>query len=247
MTLQVLKKEKFAARPKAVLLDLDDTIYAYDGPHKAGMAAVTTKVHTLLSVPADIFGESFGEARRQVKARTGATAASHSRLLYFQRTLELLGLKTQPMLALDLEQTYWRVFMGNMALLSGTKEFLQDLRFMGIVSAIVTDLTAHTQFRKMVMLRIEEMVDFVVSSEEAGSDKPNEAPFKLALEKMRISDGPFWMIGDDHECDGRGARDAIGASVLIRRKCRADADGGQADLLFDDFTDLRQLLEGLPE
>jgi putative hydrolase of the HAD superfamily len=61
------------------------------------------------------------------------------------------------------------------------KELLDDLRRLGIPTAIVTDLTAQIQFRKVVYFGLDHYFDYIITSEEAGHDKPHQAPFKLAL------------------------------------------------------------------
>jgi len=80
---------------------------------------------------------------------------------------------TRIFLALDLEQTYWREFLVNTRLFPGVREFLQQLKSIGIKTANITDLTAQIQFRKMVYFGLDEYFDYVVTSEEAGCDKPN--------------------------------------------------------------------------
>ena len=44
-----------------------------------------------------------------------------------QRMLEIMGLGSQVLLALDLEQTYWRTFLGNAVLFEVLKNFLMIL------------------------------------------------------------------------------------------------------------------------
>ena len=98
--------------------------------------------------------------------------------------LEIMGLGSQVLLALDLEQTYWRTFLSNAILFEGVKELLDDLRLYGIPTAIVTDMTAQLQFRKIVYFGLDHYFDYIVTSEEAGFDKPHKAPFEIALQKM---------------------------------------------------------------
>src|SRR5262249_12863389 len=133
-------------------------------------------------------------------------ASSHSRLLYLQRTLELLGLRTQVLMSLDLEQTYWRTFLSHSVLFPEVKEFLFAIKSCGTGTAILTDLTAQIQFRKIVYFGLESYFDYVVTSEEAGNDNPHAATFELALEKLGLSSDQVWMIGDDCEADIAGAR-----------------------------------------
>jgi putative hydrolase of the HAD superfamily len=203
-----------ARKPHAVLFDTDNTLYPYNPAHAAAMSAVASKATQMFSIRPDQFAQALESARAEVKQRLKQTASSHSRLLYFQRMLELLGLGSQVLLALDLEQTYWRTFLSNAVLFDGLKDFLDELRLAGIPTAIVTDLTAQIQFRKIVYFGLDQYFDYIVTSEEAGFDKPHEAPFKIAVEKMQPKGDCIWMIGDEPVNDIRGAREAIGAVTI---------------------------------
>ena len=41
-------------------------------------------------------------------------------------------------------------------------------------------------FRKIIFFGLEQYFDYVVTSEEAGIDKPSKAPFELALKKLDL-------------------------------------------------------------
>lgn len=199
--MNIAQPDKFLTAPRAVLVDLDNTLYPYDPANRAGLRAVEAKVQSLLGVPADAFRASLGAARAEVKAAVGPVASSHSRLLYFQRALEDLGLGSQVLVALDLEQSYWRAYLIEATLFEGARAFLEELRLRGIPVAVVSDLTAQIQFRKLVVLEIDTYFDYVVTSEEAGVEKPDPRPFEMALLKMGIDNGPVWVIGDSAERD----------------------------------------------
>lgn len=79
---------------------------------------------------------------------------------------------------------------------------------------LITDLTAEIQLRKIVHLKIEKLIDLVVSSEEAGADKPHNSIFALALKKLRLSRKEVVMIGDDSRKDIKGAR-ALGIRTVL--------------------------------
>jgi putative hydrolase of the HAD superfamily len=242
--MKLLRPERFNQVPDALLLDLDNTLYPYAPAHDAALSAVGTKVVQTLAISPEEFRRAFEEARRQVKHRLGRTASAHSRLLYMQRLLETLGLGSQVLLALDLEQTYWRTFLSRATLFEGVVGFLDELRVLGIPTAIVTDLTVQIQFRKVVHLGLDHHVDCIVTSEEAGHDKPHAAPFQLALDKLRPRGARIWMVGDDAEADIRGAREALGAITL--QKLHAGVPQGTGDSspdgLFGDYMAMRKLL-----
>jgi HAD superfamily hydrolase (TIGR01549 family) len=239
---------QFEHLPHAVLFDFDNTFYAYGPAHAAGMEATRAKAMSAFSISAEQFDQAFKAARGEIKARLGATASSHNRLLYFQKLLEAIGLGSQVLLALDFEQTYWRSYLVAAQLFPGSMAFLDDLRLAGIPTAVVTDLTAQIQLRKMVYFGLDRHFECVVTSEEIGHDKPHEAMFRLALEKLQPAGAVVWMIGDSAEKDIAGARDAIGAVTIQIEHAHVDAPstvGPQADATFTDFADLGRLLEKL--
>src|SRR3989344_7238140 len=189
MTLSIHNAIAQDVMPEAVLLDTDNTLYPYHPAHRAARAAVKAKARQLFNLGEPEFERAFSLARGEVKARLAGTASSHSRLLYFQQMLEIIGLGSQVLLALDLEQTYWRTFLSNARLFNGVKEFLDDLRIAGIPTAVVTDLTAQIQFRKIIYFGLDLYFDYIVTSEEAGFDKPHQAPFEIAAQKMQSKGG----------------------------------------------------------
>jgi putative hydrolase of the HAD superfamily len=241
---RVANPDAFRAAPAALLVDLDNTLYAYDPCHAAALARTRDKAAQLLAVAPPDFDGLYARARVEVKARLGATAAAHSRLLYFQRLIELAGLKTQALIALDLEQTYWRAFLNAARLFDGVTEFLDDLRLIGAPVAVVTDLAAQIQFRKLVHFGIDHAIDYVVTSEEAGADKPARAPFALARDKIGAVAGPVWFIGDDPDADIGGAAAASGLVMLQKRHAGVRA-ADRVDASFETFGELRRLLARL--
>lgn len=245
--MNILNSKRLTRLPDAFLFDTDNTLYPYDPAHASAMMAVRRKVASSFSIGEVDVDKAYDEARRQIKHRLSDTAASHSRLLYFQRMLEIMGLGSQVLLALDFEQTYWRSFLGNAVLFDGVKDVLDDIRLLGIPTAVVTDLTAQIQFRKMVYLGLDHYFDYIVTSEEAGHDKPHETPFQIATEKLRTKGDRIWMIGDNPVNDILGAREKINAVTLqkIHSGTPAGTNECAPDVIFNDFKELRALIARL--
>jgi putative hydrolase of the HAD superfamily len=111
----------------------------------------------------------------------------------------------------------------------------------------VTDLTAQIQFRKMVYFGLDHYFDYIVTSEEAGFDKPHHSPFEIALHKMQPKGSCIWMIGDNPETDICGARRAINA-VTIQKIHKGVIPGtaeNEPDAQIENFQQLRNLLISL--
>ena len=247
--MKIAQPSQFQTLPDAILFDTDNTLYPYLPAHTTAMQAVRRKVTTTFAISDADFDKAFNEARQQVKNRLQHTASAHSRLLYMQRMLEIMGLGSQVLLALDFEQTYWRTFLSSAVLFDGVKDVLDDIRLLGIPTAIVTDLTAQIQFRKMVYFGLDHYFDYIITSEEAGHDKPHAAPFQIALEKMRPKGQCIWMIGDNPVNDIQGGREMIQAVTL--QKVHEDTPVGTGacapDAHIQDFKQLRALISRLAE
>lgn len=239
--------ERLTCLPNAVLFDTDNTLYPYEPAHSAALQAVREKVVNTFSLNPKDFDYAFNQAREEIKNRLGPTASSHSRLLYLQRMLEIMGLGSQVLLALDFEQTYWRTFLANAVLFDDVIELLDDFRLLGIPTAIVTDLTAQIQFRKVVYFGLDNHFNYIVTSEEAGYDKPHTAPFLIALEKMQPKGNSIWMIGDNPINDIRGSKESINAITFqkIHEGVELGSGSNTPDVSFKDFRSLRELLTTL--
>lgn len=189
---------------KAVIFDLDDTLYDYKALERAAFECVGRLVRERLGVSEELYEGAFMRARQTTKEMLGETATSHSRMLYFQKTLEYLDIR--PLyLALEMYETYWGFFLDNMILYPGARELLEALHEKYIRVGVCTDLLAHIQHRKLRRLGMMDDVDCMVTSEEAGVEKPSPGIFKLCLEKLRLPAGEVCFIGDNLERDVKGA------------------------------------------
>ncbi len=194
---------------KAILLDLDDTLYAYKPCHQAGYEACKVLASEKYNISKSDFEAAWKAGREKIHHDLNGQGASHSRLLYGQKASEVLFGKSNPQFALDMEETYWSVFLETMEFKPGVEAFLQEAKDKGIKMCIVTDLTAQIQMKKWLKLDLGRYIDFLVSSEEAGIEKPGNYMFELTMEKLGVKPEECIMIGDSEEKDIKGA-EAIG-------------------------------------
>ena len=190
---------------KGVLLDFDNTVYKYDPCHTFAVRALFEKYGNLFSDNFENFEEKYKKSQNVVKSRISTHGASHSRLLYIQNMIEAQFGKSRPKLAIELEKCYWDSFISQMKVNPQIIPFLKKCNSLNVKVCVLTDLTSQIQFRKLIETGLDEMVDFVVTSEEAGADKPNESIFRLALLKMGLGVDEVVMIGDSQRKDIDGA------------------------------------------
>lgn len=200
---------------KAVILDLDDTLYAFEPLHEEAMERVCDYACKELGITAQQFEDAYAFGKNETKRMLGDVASSHNRVLYCQKALEYLGVSVVPM-SLRMYDIYWGTILERMCLRDGAKEFLGRMHEQGVKVLICTDLTVHIQHRKIETLGIENDIDYLVTSEEAGREKPSLEIFTFCLEKLGLSAEEVCCIGDSPVRDVEGARAAGIQAILFQ-------------------------------
>ena len=96
---------------------------------------------------------------------------------------------------------------------------------------IITNGPAGIQRRKIELLGVEPMVDFIIVSGEFGVDKPDPAIFHEALWRGGVGPDDALYIGDSAEHDVAGARAAGLTPVWVQRDAAAwMANGPEPEL-----------------
>lgn len=200
-----------------LLVDLDGTLYEYEICNRLANAVVVDELSDIARrEKSEILG-IFNRARDEVKKYTGKTASSHSRLLYIQRTVERLFHRTDLDLVVRLHDLFWDSFISNIVLYEGVLDFFQYVKSQGVKTVVVTDLTADIQINKLRRIGLSSYIDFLVTSEEAGYDKPHRNIFEIALNKLSLPKSEVIMFGDNPDTDIRGALDFGIHAILVNR------------------------------
>lgn len=203
---------------RAVIFDLDDTLYDYEAINELATERLCQLTCKTLGITETAFNDAYSWAKKQTKELLGETGSSHNRLLYCQKTLERLG-KNPVDGALEMYDCYWNYMLKNMKLRNGTLALLKRLKSDGIKISICTDLTAHIQHRKINKLGLTPFLDVLVTSEEAGAEKPSEKIYRLVFEKLNkllpdLQKADCLFVGDSQSKDVDGPR-AFGMSSLL--------------------------------
>lgn len=238
---------------KGLLLDLDDTLYSYAPCHAAGLAAFCTTWEELgLGSPASA-EIAYCNARTQTAKCLKNRGASHHRLLYAQLAVEQHCHTSMPALALALAHAYWNAFLQQLRPCDGLIEFLKTAKDRALPVAVVTDMVAEQQLQKLQRLGLSELVTCMVSSEEAGIEKPSPLIFRKALSKLRVKPSrSIWMLGDSLRRDIQPCLNlGLSAALVTAARLPAHAaDGSQSVIhipVLSAYRDAWQLLDHWPE
>ena len=204
---------------KVILFDLDDTLYDYESTHKKAMNEVYTYLKKELNMSRKKFLDLFEQSKAEVKMELEGTASSHNRILYFQRLGEKIHGTLESKFVTKLYRIYWDFFIRDMKIGLGVLKTLKELKKRGMRVVLVSDMTTYIQLRKIIKLKINNYVDFLVTSEETGSEKPHSIMFLSGLRKVNCLPSEALMIGDNRNKDVAGAN-SVGIDTVWLTKSK---------------------------
>ena len=188
---------------RAVIFDLDNTIYDYDAAHKIAFEALTRYAGENLNLSPEEFQAAHREAMEEQLIRAERErAAIHNRLIRYQILLE--NIKKPYYLADKMQKIYWDVFLRNMRPAPGVASALRILK-RDYVLGIGTNMTADYQYKKLKYLKLAHLFRFIVSSEEVQCEKPSLKLFRYCAKKAECPMSKCAFVGDSFAHDIKGA------------------------------------------
>ena len=236
---------------KTVIFDIDNTLYDYDTHHEKAYRALGEYACPLYGITMEKYDELYSTSMDQIRERVGETAPVHSRAIRLQYFQQLLPGPHDFSEILNMYSVYWDSFLSDMEPFPDAILFLNLLKEKNIRTGIATDMTAHMQFKKLSLLGMDRCFDFVVTSEEAGEEKPGKKMFGLCLEKACAEAAECMFIGDHPRKDIMGALSAGMYAVHLNTKGAASVPAeklseAQAQR-FTEVTCYAELIERWPE
>lgn len=194
-----------------LLIDIDDTLYQYDPCHLEAMNCCYDVVSEDARYPKEHlkdFKELYVKARKQVTKALYPQGACRSRLIAFMNMFERLNIVSPYSMALDYDKLYWDTFINSMRLEQDALKLLREAHRRCIKIIAITDMLTDIQIKKIEKLNIKKYIHAIVTSEEAGSEKPSMHIFALALLKAGVCSAKTIMVGDNEKKDGIGAENS---------------------------------------
>lgn len=186
---------------KALLLDIDNTLYDYNSTHSIALESILNFCANEFYIDKLSIENAYEQAKKRVHIELSETASSHNRLLYFQKMCEILN-KNPLIYSFKIYNIYWDTFLEHLTPFDGVYDLLEKYKNN---ICLVTDLTAHIQYRKIEKLKLNAYCTKIVTSEEAGKEKPHPYMFMLALKKLDFQLRDVCIIGDSFKKDIFGA------------------------------------------
>jgi HAD superfamily hydrolase (TIGR01549 family) len=193
---------------RAVLFDLDDTLFDHAGCARCALEAVYWAAG-LEGIAFDEFAARHAgileDLHRDVLA--GRRTIDEAREERFRRLLAGAGVAGAAALARETAARYRDRYVAERRAIEGAAALLAAVRTRAVVG-IVTNNVRHEQVEKLRTCGLDAHVDVLLASEEVGISKPDPEIFRIALARLACEPAHAVMVGDSWAADVAGARAA---------------------------------------
>lgn len=230
---------------KAVIFDLDDTLYDQAQPFQRA-------VQEYLPVSDEEIEELYVTFRRYAdavfeKAATGEMSLEASHLYRLQETLKEKGIHVADEKALAIQAAYSR-YQGQLVLDKRWYSLLEACQSAGIQLGIITNGPHQHQEKKIRSLGLQKWIDkdYILISGQVGMTKPSPSIFQLMEERLQLSASDLLYIGDSFENDVIGSKQAGWQCWWLNHRKRQPLTGAYLpDQTFSTVEELTRALRDL--
>lgn len=191
---------------RAVLFDLDDTLFDHQYSSREGLAIVHAQYPCFWRVPLVDFFSEYQQLLDEYHARMfqGELSLGEARYERFKQLFARHG----EMLTFDaIEQAvrfYFQTYLKVRRAVPGSKALLERLK-RSVYIAVVTNNRLAEQREKLRACGLDSFIDSLIVSDEVGAIKPDPKIYWAALERIACSPQEAVMVGDSWEMDVLGA------------------------------------------
>lgn len=239
--------------PRALLLDLDDTILDDSGSvHDSWREACAAHADRLAPLDAAIVTDAIRKMSKWYwddpdRHREGRLQLEAARREVVRLALKDLGIEDSELAACIGDAYSHRRDLG-MAPLPDAIDTVRWLRDSGRRLALLTNGAGIAQRRKISRFELGELFDVILVEGELGFGKPDERVYRRALAALDVEPLDVWMVGDNLEWDV-GAPQKLGMSgVWIDARGRGvpAQSAVKPDYIVRTLAELRLLIERAP-
>ena len=209
---------------KAILFDVDDTLYDQTVPFKEAYAEYFGENP---AVPAEVIYPVTRKYSDQVysQALTGQITMEEMYIYRVQKAFEEFDVRITDAEAFDFQKIY--ADCQRHIHMSEQMERILDYCGRKAELGIITNGPSAHQWNKVKSLQAERWVphENIFVSGNVGAEKPDRKIFEYAEHTMGLEDAEIWFVGDAYELDVKGALNAGWNAVWMNRRKRKAPDG----------------------
>jgi len=204
---------------RAVLFDLDDTLYDHRYSSRKGLQSLKNKYDCFKDTELDVLELEYLTVLNEIhlsKVLTGLSTIEEARIERYKIFFSKFDVNADLEFISLARKVYSGSYKTNQRAVPGAAELLEALKSK-VKIGIVSNNLLKEQLSKINNIGIASYLDEIVVSEEAGFIKPSPEIFQIVLNKLGCKAEESVMIGDSWETDIMGAKNAGIRAIWFNR------------------------------
>ncbi len=210
---------------KAVLFDLDDTLYDHLHSARQGLIGLTERYPYMKAVSLETLERRFSDVLESTHTSmlAGQMNQTEARCRRFQHLFGSFDVEISEQQALQDYARFREDYDASCRVVAGSHSVLRQLRARDIRLAVVTNNMVREQIKKLNRLGLTDYFEVVSISEEVGAAKPDSRIYLTTLQRLQLATHDVVMVGDSLTTDIAGAMALNIASVWLKRQPESSA------------------------
>ncbi len=208
---------------KAVFFDWFNTLVHYEPPRQELYTRILQELGISVTLKKLMLGIQSAdkyfleENARLAVAQRNPQEQAEVHIRYQNIVLTGAGIKAERELSLKLMKRMMQLFQGlKMVIFDDVIPTLKNLKERGLTTGLLTNASKNV-LALQSELGLEPYLNFVITSKEAGADKPEPPIFLAALERAGVKASESVHVGDHYNVDVTGARGVGIQPILLDR------------------------------
>ena len=205
---------------KAVLFDLDDTLFDHQYCYRAALQAIYDHFEPLRAKPFTDLETLYQNILEtfHTQAVAGKISLEEARRLRIQAIFVDYGMDISLDDAQRIDETHYRhTYMKARRAVPGAQQLLATLRERELKIGIITNHVLTEQTDKLVAIGLTDYTDVVIAAGEVGVSKPDPHIFQILLDSLNCQPHDVVLVGDSWNADIIGAKRAGIRAIWLNR------------------------------
>jgi putative hydrolase of the HAD superfamily len=228
---------------KAFFFDIDGTLYDHKVAQEYAINELSIIANRLTDIPAELFKERFYIIYNEViNLNDAGNINIFNKEIVLEKLFNISSYKVDKNLIKFLARKYYEKILEKTIAFEDAEQTLIFLKNCGFKIGVISDGLRKIQIKRLKKLRLLNLFDTIVISEDVGVNKPSPKIFLEAFKRLNVSPQESVMVGDNLVKDLKTAKRLGTLTIWVKRSMTHPLDyNKKIDYVDFIIKDLREI------
>jgi len=203
---------------KAFFFDIDGTLYDHKFAQEYAINELSIIANRLTGIPVELFKKRFYIIYNDIISLSNARNVNiFDKKIVFERLFNVSSYKADKNIIEFLAQKYYEKILEKTIAFEDAEQTLLFLKNRGFKIGVISDGFRKIQIERLKKLRLLNLFDTIVISEDVGMNKPSPKIFLEAFKQLNVAPQESVMVGDNIVKDLKTAKRLGALTIWVKR------------------------------